>query len=451
MTPKLAASDLAAKALADCSPTEAEARRIDSVAMTAKELVERQVSELSEVVSVEFGGSYAKGTWLRDHADIDIFVKMQTSVGAQDFERLGKSIGLDALRDYSPVLRYADHPYVEAEIRRTRINVVPCYDVKKGEWISAADRSPFHTQFVNEILDAEKKNHVRALKKFLKSAGIYGAEIAVAGFSGYVCEVLIAKFGSLLGVLESLSDLKRGQVIAMSSYDEDIVKTFQSAVIIIDPIDARRNLGTAVSNESVASFMLAARSFLEKPSPAYFGGTRIVKRARTVYNNVLVVEFSHKKRSPDIVWGQLKRSTVAVSKQLGLAGFSVIRSSCVTDENGTGVMSFLLESLELPQFMMRAGPEVFRRTDTSKFLQGASGAKLAWVDRDMRTSILVRRKATEARTFAKSLFHNENSGISADLVSGRLKIYTGGSRAHSGIVKQAVENVAGTEHLFFRN
>ena len=57
----------------------------------------------------------------------------------------------------------------------------------------AADKSPFHTEYVTNKLDEEKRDQVRLLKKFLKSLGIYGAEIAKNGFSGYVTEVLILK------------------------------------------------------------------------------------------------------------------------------------------------------------------------------------------------------------------------------------------------------------------
>jgi tRNA nucleotidyltransferase (CCA-adding enzyme) len=387
---------------------------------------------------------------------------MKSSLPLDKFERLGISIGLDALNDYHPVLRYADHPYVEGQIERTRINVVPCYDVQRGAWISAADRSPFHTRYVNEVLDVTKKNQVRILKVFLKSVGIYGAEIATAGFSGYVSEVLVANYGSFLAVLSAISDFKHRQVIALSDYDPDVVKGFQSAMIIIDPIDPRRNLGTAISNESTASFILSARAFLGKPSEKYFTNKRFLKPTKLLYPNVLIIEFSHKQRSPDVVWGQLKRTTAAVAKQLAIAGFSVIRSSCITDEKTSAAMAFLLESLSLPAYVARAGPEVFRRTDTSKFLENIEkNAQLAWVDKDMRTWILVKRKATSAEAFVKSLFggarninSNNNSGISSDLVSSpncrnTVKIYSGKKPKLSNLVRHVVEDVAATERLLF--
>src|SRR6185503_494851 len=115
-------------------------------------------------------------------------------------------------------LRYSDHPYVEAIVRGVRVNVVPCYDVEQGKWQSAADRSPFHTEYVIKNMDGEKRDQVRLLKKFFKSAGIYGAEISTGGFSGYVSEVLVLKYGSLENVLHAAADMKERQVIAINDY-----------------------------------------------------------------------------------------------------------------------------------------------------------------------------------------------------------------------------------------
>src|SRR6185503_3239059 len=343
---------------------------ISLVAEKCKRLVEEQVIGNEDIVGVVFGGSFAKGTWLRGDADIDIFVKMSSSVDLDRFEEMGKSIGLLALRKYSPKLRYSDHPYVEAVLDGTRVNVVPCYDVEQGKWKSAADRSPFHTEYIIRNFDAELKRETRLLKSFLKSAGIYGAEISVGGFSGYVSEVLVMKYKSFTGVLAAAAELSLRQVISTDDkYDSDVVKGFTSPVIIIDPIDDRRNLGTAISPESVGKFILVARSFLSSPSLRFFRGfSRTGTTAKRLLPNIMIVEFRHRERSPDIIWGQLKRTVSAIKKQLELADFQVVRATCITDEKSSAVMAFLLDSITLPPFAKRKGPEVFRRQDSSSFL-----------------------------------------------------------------------------------
>lgn len=450
-------SAVIAKALSLCEPTKSEASKLTKIAQEAKRLVESRVASLDEVVDVVFGGSFAKGTWLPGDADIDIFVKIKPSVSVERFEVLGKSIGQEALKEHKPKLRYSDHPYVEAFVRGIRVNVVPCYNVEQGKWQSAADRSPFHTEYISSNFDDEKRMQARLLKKFFKGVGIYGAEISTGGFSGYVSEVLVLKYGSFENVLRAAADMQERQVIAVGDYDSDIVKGFRTPVIIIDPIDSRRNLGTAISPESVGRFVLAARAFLASPSLQFFREKKKhVKASAKLYPNVLVVEFTHKERSPDIIWGQLKRSLNAMAKQLEIADFIVLRSSCVTDEKTSAALAFLLESITLPPYTKRKGPEVFRRKDTASFISNTKNKKplVTWVDREMRVAMLVDRKATDARQFASSLLLDriENSGVAKDLIADRkkLRIYSGSERKIKGLALEAVGEVVSTEHLIFR-
>jgi tRNA nucleotidyltransferase (CCA-adding enzyme) len=450
-------SAVIAKALSLCEPTKSEASKLTKIAQKAKRLVENRVASLDEVVDVIFGGSFAKGTWLRGDADIDIFVKIKPSVSVERFEVLGKSIGQEALKQHKPKLRYSDHPYVEAFVRGIRVNVVPCYNVEQGKWQSAADRSPFHTEYISSNFDDEKRMQTRLLKKFFKGVGIYGAEISTGGFSGYVSEVLVLKYGSFENVLRAVADMQDRQVIAVGDYDSDIVKGFRSPVIIIDPVDSRRNLGTAISPESVGRFVLAARAFLAGPSLQFFREKKKhAKASAKLYPNVLVVEFTHKERSPDIIWGQLKRSLNAMAKQLEIADFIVLRSSCITDEKTSAALAFLLESITLPLYTKRKGPEVFRRKDTVSFISDTKNKKplVTWVDREMRVAMLVDRKATDARQFARSLLLDriENSGVAKDLIADRkkLRIYSGSERKIKGLALEAVGEVVSTEHLIFR-
>ncbi len=458
MKPKL--HDLSAvlsRAISLCEPTESEHNKLFAAAEKCNELVEAAARGNQDIVGVVFGGSFAKGTWLRGDADVDIFVKIRPSLELDKFEALGKSLGVTALAKYKPKLRYSDHPYVEAFVDNIRVNVVPCYEVEQGKWQSAADRSPFHTDYIKRNFGSQEKSQTRLLKRFLKSAGIYGAEISVGGFSGYVCEVLIMRYGSFEGVLRAGSEATHHQVIAIDDqFDQDVVKGFNSPLIIIDPVDSRRNLGTAISPESVGKFVLAARSFIDNPSIRFFReDPKTGSAARALYSNIVVVEFKHKERSPDVIWGQLKRSLVAIAKQLELADFEVLRSSCVSDEKSSAAMAFLLNSLTLPPFTMRNGPDVFRKNDSASYLRKPKRSPhIAWVDSEMRLAMLVDRKVTDANAHIKSLFGDRmgNSGISKDMLAERsmLRIYSGKGRKLRGVAKEAVEEIVSTEHFILR-
>jgi tRNA nucleotidyltransferase (CCA-adding enzyme) len=453
-------SDILSKTLSKviqwCEPSSSEIKKVNTIAENTKALISRYNSP--KIEGIVFGGSFAKGTWLKDDADIDIFVKIAASTSYQEFEELGKQIGFESLRKYKPRIRYSSHPYVEAFVRRIRVNVVPCYNVEKGKWKSAADRSPFHTQYIKDNLDEDKKKQVRLLKKFLKGIGVYGAEIATSGFSGYVTEVLILKFGSFKSVLETISNMKgvwgqeKKEVISIEKVDQDIIRTFNSHLIIVDPIDARRNLGAAISAESIGRFVLGARAFLERPSLYFFMKSKTNRKEvkylyKRLYPNLLVIEFSYSKRSPDVIWGQLKKSLNALSKQLKIADFKVIRTACSTDEKNLAAFVFLLESLELWPYRERIGPEVFRRNATTSFIsKNRKETVFMWIDDEMKIRILVKRKETFAKNYLNLMLSEdiESSGVTLGLKSDirqSVQIYTGAQRRIKGIAKDAVDKI----------
>jgi tRNA nucleotidyltransferase (CCA-adding enzyme) len=87
-------------------------------------------------------------------------------------------------------------------------DIVPSTEVgdpsKSGEKLSV-ERTPLHTRYVKSRLSECMKDDVRLLKSFFKSIGVYGAESHVGGFSGYVCELLVIRYGSFRKVLEAIS------------------------------------------------------------------------------------------------------------------------------------------------------------------------------------------------------------------------------------------------------
>ena len=105
--------------------------KVNKDANEAFKLISKECTKHKEVVSIQVGGSYAKGTWTPEKIDVDIFVKLKKSISEKKFSVLGKKIGFNALKKYRPYVRYSEHPFVEALVDGTLVNVVPCYDVKK--------------------------------------------------------------------------------------------------------------------------------------------------------------------------------------------------------------------------------------------------------------------------------------------------------------------------------
>ena len=397
-------------------PTKKLEQEKSRVATIAFDLVDRQVSKYPQIVQVEFGGSYAKGTWLSERADIDIFLKFKKTTSEKKFAEIAKKIGFSAMKKYNPYVRYSEHPYVEAHIKGTRVNVVPCYDVAKGKWQSAADRSSFHTAFMLESLTGQMKNDVRLLKEFLKCNNVYGAEIAKQGFSGYVAEVLIYNFRSFEGVIKKIAKIKRNQVIGKAS------KKFNTPIVIMDPIDEQRNLAAAISTENIGKFVLVCREFLKKPSASFF---KPKPSSKKTLKDSFVVKFNYKPRSPDVIWGQIKRAASALSTQMEVEGFNVLRHMAFSDEKNHACLIFEFDSLEIPKKRVHEGPEFFSESDSESFVtKNSKKSEMLWINNKGKILSLQKRKYSNAKLFLQDLLKNNldksgvPKGLKADIKKG---------------------------------
>ena len=410
------------------------------IAELAFKLVKKESEKFPEITGLEFGGSFAKGTWLSKDADVDIFIRFKQSTSEEKFEKISKKIGFESLKKYSPYVRYSEHPYVEATIKDTKINVVPFYDVKIGEWKSSADRSPFHTKFMKKSLTSKMRKEVRILKTFLKSNRIYGAEIAKQGFSGYVSEVLILHFGSFENVIKSISEINENKTIGKTS------REFETPIVIIDPIDKNRNLAAAISDENFGKFILASRAFKEKPTLALFENKKLII-SKKYWKNLLVIKFEFKIRSPDIIWGQIKRATSSLSTQLELGGFTVLRSKCYADQQKEAYLFFLLESTKISHIYQKNGPDFFRESSSKSFVsKNLKDLELMWIGNNKKIVSLERRKHVDVVKFMTE-FLNKNlqtgipKGLQKDFKHG-FKISVGNKNLSKSIKEVASELIS---------
>jgi len=431
----------------EATPSKKLQQKKQRVAKIACDLVSQCIEKHSQVVGFEIGGSYAKGTWLPEKADIDIFVKFNKKTSEKNFRSIGTEIGFQSLKKYRPYTRHAEHPFVEAIIDGTRVNVVPCYDVNKGEWKSATDRSIYHTKFMLQKLSNSMKGDVRILKKFFLHIEVYGAEMAKEGFSGYVSEVLISYFGSFEKIIKKISELKKGEVIGKS------IKKFDSPIVIIDPVDNNRNLGTAISIDNLGKFVLASRAFLKKPSKKFFKkpvSNRIMKNV----DKIVVVQFRFKDRSDDIIWGQIKRASNALKTQLELGEFTVLRNSSVKDEKENAALIFLLHAKKIESSLVRVGPEISSKDHCEKFiLANFKKSQLMWINEEGKIQSLQKRKYDDAILFLKNLLKDNlkncgiPKGLEKDFKSG-VKIINA-SKVSNKSIKEAIASIAVTDETIF--
>ena len=192
--------DLEQTVLGKIVPPPEEVASIQERADRLKSIVEEYIASHGIEVEARFAGSFSKGTFL-SNPDLDLFLMFPDTVTEEDMKRIGLQAGEDILHG---IRMFSDHPYTRGNFEGLDVDMVPCFRIDSTEHLkSAVDRTPFHTEFIMSHLDDAGKDQVRLLKKFMKGIGTYGAEQDARGFSGYLCELLVVRFGTFRGVLEA--------------------------------------------------------------------------------------------------------------------------------------------------------------------------------------------------------------------------------------------------------
>jgi tRNA nucleotidyltransferase (CCA-adding enzyme) len=418
--------------LEQVTPKEKERNIIDAL---AKKLVGKVVSaseSLGVEAKVRVEGSVAKDTWLSEEPEIDIFMRVPKTIPRKDLGETCLKVARKATEGSKQIERFADHPYLEAFVDGVRVNIVPCYDVKRGEWLSATDRTPYHTDYARKRLDAQMRDEVRLLKKFMKGIDVYGAEIKIGGFSGYLCELLILCYKSFAKTLETFAQHKRRVVADIENYYEErsdeLQLLFKEPLVIIDPVDKGRNVASAVQPQKLYTFVAAARAFLQNPKSQFFYSRKT--SALTVEelehglehrgSKIVFLVFKKVNAVPDVLWGQLFKSQRSLRKLLQINDFRILRDLAWSDEKNANMLIFELEDCCLSSIKRHLGPPLERERECGEFLakylrdiEAVSGPYIE----DGRWVVELRRKYTDACKLLKERLKDggRNAGVAEQI------------------------------------
>ncbi|MQL55228.1 CCA tRNA nucleotidyltransferase [Acidianus ambivalens] len=377
--------ELLKKVLDKIKPTREDEEKV--------KLIVNEVIERLNGLDAEIHGSFRKGTWLKGDADVDVFVFFPKNVGKEYISTEAIKILRERLSGFNITTAYAEHPYLIVNHKGIEIDIVPALKIEEGEKpITAVDRTPFHTEFINSHLSEEQKDEVRLLKRFMKGIGVYGAEIKVRGFSGYVTELLIVKFGSFLEVLKNASKWKPPVKIFIVKPERD----FKCPLILPDPVDPSRNAGAAVSLKRLAEFSIASRYFLKNPSEKFFfppepagdkiKGDVLVTKIEILDNNVV----------EDLLWGQINKSVEKIFNILRNYGYRVIDVQAYGDIKNL-LFALQLESKEIGNYKLNQGPPFYM--DLDDFISKNDNI---WVGEDGRLYSIKERRNDKIEDIVKS-------------------------------------------------
>ncbi|MBU0532929.1 CCA tRNA nucleotidyltransferase [Candidatus Micrarchaeota archaeon] len=323
----------------------------------ANGLIKRIQANAPKNSEVVLTGSVAKCTFLRDQRDVDIFVLFDRSMQKEKLESTIKYILESTFPKIGYQVSYAEHPYVRFHFEGRRIDLVPAYKISKAaERISAVDRSVLHTKFVKKHLKAKQRDEVLLLKQFLKANSVYGAEIKIAGFSGYLCELLIIKYGTFMKLLQHASNWKEPIFIDLQNYYKKKRPPQFDFFTVIDPTDKNRNVAAAVSRDNFKKFTKLCKTFLKKPSKTAFlkkPETFEQKLSKTKGKTIFTISMPRPDVVDDVLWGQLHR----MMKQLNLHLKDFKPKKIFADDTRHIIRIAVVLSLsKLPSKMLIEGP-----------------------------------------------------------------------------------------------
>lgn len=416
-------------------PGSEEEARLQAISYELIDKLNRKIADSKWDATPVLVGSVAKGTHLRG-AELDIFVTFDPSLPRSELERRGLELGKVLSRRSK---RYAEHPYTHGYYKRQETEIVPCYRITKAaQKLSAVDRTPLHARFVAEKLTTEQRDQVRLLKAFAEGIGVYGAEAKVQGFSGYLCELLVLKFGSFRAVLENAKNWKTGEVLELEGKS---TRQFSDPLVFIDPVDPNRNVASALSVEKFAIFVYAAGEYLRSPRIEFFfprrrksisasAAARLLAKRGTV---LLILALDRPKLTDDVLYPQMRKGLRSLVDLLDRYGFSILRGSFATTEDE---VLYLLEfeTYTLPRVEKHYGPPVSVRnskdflkkwTEHGKSLSGPYIEGYRWVvevERQYTDASQLLREGLRRATLGKHLDRQVRKGLR--ILIGRVALKT---------------------------
>ncbi|MBX8631353.1 MAG: CCA tRNA nucleotidyltransferase [Thermoplasmata archaeon] len=351
------------RVLSSVKPTAEETKRIESAVSTLLLKINDYASARLSSLRIEplLVGSVSKGTFMRN-PDVDIFIRFPASLPRKDLEKKGVEIGMAVLDE--PFLKYAEHPYVRGKYKGIAIDLVPCYSISdSARKMSAVDRTPFHTEFINRYMNDLEKDQVRLLKQFFKGIGVYGAEARTHGFSGYLCELLILSYGSFIAVVEKgCGWTYRTVIVPPHAKLGEKLKETDSCLIVPDPVDNERNVAAALEKDSFALAVLAFRQYSARPGLNFFFPGKVRRRSLSEIRKY-IEESGHglvvlRLPRPDIIddnlYPQISKAVKNLTRFLEEYGFEVNRTQAAADTEVR--FAFEMKHRNHPSMWLREGP-----------------------------------------------------------------------------------------------
>lgn len=401
--------------LKEIKPTESEQLEISKMSGNILDYLTYECKNRNIDAEIFLVGSVAKGTYLKGKSDIDIFIAFPLETSTEKLKETGLILGYSCCSHFQGKAseHYASHPYVTCEIDKFEVDFVPCYRIHDGsELKSAVDRTILHTIYIKKHLEDYQKDEVLLLKRFMDMTGTYGSEFKVGGFAGYLCELLILKYGTFENTLIQASKWEYGEVIDLEDYGTS--KNFKDPLIVIDPTDKNRNVAAALRLDKMAEFIQSARNYLNSDKKQeYFYPVKknitkktIIETFKKRGSDIIAIKFNIPDIPIDTLHPQLKKTETSIADNLNKNHFNVFNHGYWSDEENIAIFLFEMANSKLNKVDINIGPKIFYKKACKRFIK-AHGIEKCFIKEDYLVE-RIERKYPKATEFIDNLLKPEN-------------------------------------------
>jgi tRNA nucleotidyltransferase (CCA-adding enzyme) len=386
--------------LAEIKPTKEEENAIDK---KIKDFMKRIKVKDAKII---LGGSGAKGTWLKDVNDADIFIQFNYNKHKDKSDELSNILEKQLKKSFKKLDKlHGSRDYFQVKEKGFTFEIIPILEIKKAEIaLNITDVSPLHADFVKKYSKLE--DEIRLMKQFCKVNNLYGAESYINGFSGYMCELLVIYYGGFLKLIKNACKWKEKEIIDIKNFYKGKNVLFEmnkskiiSPIVLIDPVQSDRNAAAALSEEKYNLFIKKAKEFMKKPSKVFFEKKKV--DINKLKKEFIILEAEALKGKEDVIGAKLLKVFEFLQRKLKKEGFEVTKQYWTFDKEKEAF--FYLKVKDVSSVKIVEGPNV-KFKDHVKFFKKKH--KNTFVKKNV-VYAKDKRKVTKAKDFVKNLLKDE--------------------------------------------
>ncbi len=350
-------------------------------------LIDAEIKKKRVDAEAILGGSIAKGTFLRNDYDCDVFVKFDfEKYKEKNISKILKSI----LNKFKPKTLNGSREYFQFFKEKIKFEVVPVLNIKNArDAINVMDVSPLHVDWTKRRIKKNPRlaDEVRMARAFCKANKVYGAESFIKGFSGHVIDILTIHYGGFLNLLKNAEKWGEKEkkeekaVVDPENYHKgkalfnlNASKT-EGPLVLVDPVQPDRNAAASVSKENFEILVNAAGNFLKNPSEKFFEEKAGIEEEYHKYkskNALLKLEVSAFHGKEDVVGCKLLKAFEYIADKLRANDFAVVKKDWSWDREKKAFFYYVLDKTALKKtaaskYIIIKGPPMNLKEHAERF------------------------------------------------------------------------------------